>query len=273
MTTQPLGVLDRPSSLRPSPSPGEHPPVVRHRRIDPDGVDLPGRARLNRGGRVSGFVRIDPDQHHRQSGSLLLLRGVGSAADNPTSRSWGCLAVTPLLSQAANGHRTDDTPKASQPGTGSRKYSSQPSDVLRHARAANPDATPLSVIQVGSTDAVARSTLLCLSSDLAEVRLVRFSVESHGGFDAAEEPASECAFQRTSDIAVSFALRSAFGLVFLGLGIAPEFGDRDSVQSPVEVAVTTTVEPVPGALAAAGFQRRDSGERCEGCFVADPAGV
>jgi hypothetical protein len=44
--------------------------------------------------------------------SLLTLVMGGSTADNPTSRN---LAIMPLLSQAADGHRWNDTPKESQP--------------------------------------------------------------------------------------------------------------------------------------------------------------
>ena len=94
-----------------------------------------------------------------------------------------------------------------------------------------------------------------------------------GGLDEAVEPAGEGALEASADVAVGLALGGASGFVVAGFGVAAEPGDRDGVQGAVEVSVAHSAEPVPGALAAAGFERRDAGEGCECGFVADASAV
>jgi hypothetical protein len=72
---------------------------------------------------------------------------------------------------------------------------------------------------------------------------------------------------------VGLAFKGAPGLVGPGFTGAADPDDRDRVQGPVQCAVSAVVEAVPGALAAAGFQRCDSGQRGEGGFASDPSGV
>jgi hypothetical protein len=58
-------------------------------------------------------------------------------------------------------------------------------------------------------------------------------------------------------------LNGAPGFVGPGFGVVPDARDRDGVQGPVQRPVSAAVEAVSGAVAAAGFQRRDSGQRGE----------
>ena len=55
--------------------------------------------------------------------------------------------------------------------------------------------------------------------------------------------------------------------------MAPEARDRDCVQGPVRRRVSATVEAVSGALAGAGFQGCDAGQRGECRFASDPSRV
>src|SRR5664279_4662264 len=102
VSAQSFSVLDRPPSLRPSRGPRQHPTVFLQARVYADRRNFPIRVGLNGRGRVGGLVWIDTDQHHRGRFPSRDWAG-GSAADNPTSRNLRQrLAVTPLLSQAAN---------------------------------------------------------------------------------------------------------------------------------------------------------------------------
>ena len=94
-----------------------------------------------------------------------------------------------------------------------------------------------------------------------------------GGLDASVEASGECAFEGAADVAVGLAFGGASGLVGAGFWVAAHPGDGDGVQGAVEVAVAAAVESVTGALAAAGFERRDAGQGGECGFVADPSAV
>src|SRR3977135_1137206 len=154
MATEPFGVLDRPPPARPPRRPCQQPAILPQGGIDTDRGDLPVRVRLNRGGGVRGLVRIDTDQHHRaRVPSRDRVRG--SAADSPTSRV-AALVVTPLLSQAANGHR---------PGRHTqREPARRRQEVLESARpvsygtlrTANPNTTPLHPYKSESTRVAGR---------------------------------------------------------------------------------------------------------------------
>ena len=63
------------------------------------------------------------------------------------------------------------------------------------------------------------------------------------------------------------------GLVADRLGVASQAGDGDSVEGPVEIAVAAPVESVAAALAAARFERCDSCQGGERCFVSYSAAV
>ena len=94
-----------------------------------------------------------------------------------------------------------------------------------------------------------------------------------GGLDAAVEPSSERAFEAAADVSMRLALGGAFGFVGPGFVVAAQSGDRDRVQSAVEVSVSGTAESMARALATAGLERGDSGEGGECGFVADPAAM
>jgi hypothetical protein len=80
------------------------------------------------------------------------------------------------------------------------------------------------------------------------------------GFHDAVEVPGEGALEAAADVAMGLALQGATGFVGPGLGVASDAGDRDGVQCPVQGAVAAAVKAVTGALAAAGFQGRDSGQ-------------
>ena len=67
--------------------------------------------------------------------------------------------------------------------------------------------------------------------------------------------------------------RRAGGLVLAGFGVAAQEGHRSGVQGTVEISIAGAAETVPCALAAAGFQRRDSGQRGKCRFASDASGV
>lgn len=68
-------------------------------------------------------------------------------------------------------------------------------------------------------------------------------------------------------------LKGSPGVVGPGFCMASDARDRDRVQGSVECPVAATVEAMPGALTAAGFQGWDSGQRGECRFASDPYGV
>jgi hypothetical protein len=112
---------------------------------------------------------------------------------------------------------------------------------------------------------------LCLSSRLAErVRRVR---GDGGGLNEAVETAGKNALQTPANVAVGLAFGAASCFVVAGIFMAAEPGDRNGVQGAVEVSVAHSAEPVPGALAAAGFEWGDAGESGERCFVANASAM
>ena len=56
------------------------------------------------------------------------------------------------------------------------------------------------------------------------------------------------------------ALGDAFGFVGLGFVVAAQSGDRDRVESAVELPVAGTAESVSGPLAAAGLEGSDTSQ-------------
>jgi hypothetical protein len=123
--------------------------------------------------------------------------------------------------------------------------------------------------KVLAQQAIGRSYVL--SSRLAErVRRVR---RDGGGLDEAVETAGKNALQTPANVAVGFAFGAASCFVVAGIFMAAEPGDRDGVESTIEVPVASAAQPVPGALAAAGLERGDPSQRCECSFAADTAAV
>jgi pyridoxal biosynthesis lyase PdxS len=76
----------------------------------------------------------------------------------------------------------------------------------------------------------------------------------------AVEAAGKNALQTPANVAVGLAFGAASCFVVAGIFMAAEPGDRNGVQGAVEVSVAHSAEPVPGALAAAGFEW---GDACE----------
>ena len=111
MPAQALGVLDRPTALRPPTSPGQQAAVLPQGGVDTDRGHLTIRFGFHGRRRGRGLVRINADQHHRHWVPSLPVDWMGgSAVDTPTSRALaGAFVVTPLLSQTANGHRAGST--------------------------------------------------------------------------------------------------------------------------------------------------------------------
>jgi hypothetical protein len=118
---------------------------------------------------------------------------------------------------------------------------------------------------------VARWTLLCLSSGVGEA--VECGGCAGGGLDAAVEPSGECALEAAADVSMRLALGDAFGFVGPGFVVAAQSGNRDSVESTIEVPVAGAAQAVSGPLAAAGLKRGHTSQRGERGFAADPAGV
>jgi hypothetical protein len=58
-----------------------------------------------------------------------------------------------------------------------------------------------------------------------------------GGLDAAVEPSGEGAFEAAADVSMRLALGGAFGFAGPGFVVAAHSGNRDRVESPVEVSV------------------------------------
>jgi hypothetical protein len=94
-----------------------------------------------------------------------------------------------------------------------------------------------------------------------------------GGLNEAVETAGKNALQTPANVAVGLAFGAASCFVVAGIFMAAEPGDRNGVQGAVEVSVAHSAEPVPGALAAAGFEWGDAGERGERCFVANASAM
>jgi hypothetical protein len=84
------------------------------------------------------------------------------------------------------------------------------------------------------------------------------------GVDGAGELAFEAAERFTAALTVGFA---AFE-VGTGRRVDARLGDRDLVESAVELAVAAAVEAVALDAAAAGFERRDTGVPGELCVAA-----
>jgi hypothetical protein len=65
-----------------------------------------------------------------------------------------------------------------------------------------------------------------------------------GGLHDAVEVAGEGALEAAADVAVGLALEGAPGFVCPGFGVAPDAGDRDGVQGPVQCPVSAAVQAV-----------------------------
>ena len=68
------------------------------------------------------------------------------------------------------------------------------------------------------------------------------------GFEEAEEPSGDVAFEASFDLSGGAALGEATGNVGLGFGVEPHSGDDDGVKGPVELPVSASVEAVSDGL-------------------------
>ena len=93
------------------------------------------------------------------------------------------------------------------------------------------------------------------------------------GFHDAIKVPGKRAFEAPADVPMGLALKGSAGFVGPGFCVASDARDRDRVQGSIECPVAAAVEAVPCALAAAGFQGCDSGQRGECRFASDPSGV
>src|SRR5512132_789144 len=123
MTAQPVGVLDRPASLRELPGPAQQLAIAGGAGWPPQAGQLLVRPGDQGGGRMGLLVRVDPEDHHGHGSPPPAHRTGrrGRQSDLRTAR------LMPLLSQATTWATAGGMPTASQP-SGDRMSPSHPAD-------------------------------------------------------------------------------------------------------------------------------------------------